>query len=78
VSAVAGASRIRLADVLLGTALGVAPSIVLTLYFVDRVRAVTGDPGPVSYSLLAASICLVLATVVFVWRRFGAWDGGSP
>ena len=37
------------------------------------VRAVIGKPGPVSYSLLAASIFLILAAVAFVWRRFGAW-----
>lgn len=71
VSAVAGASHIRLGNVLLGTALGFAPWILLTLSFVDRVRAVLRDPGLVSYALLAANIGLILAGVLFVWRYFG-------
>jgi phosphatidylserine/phosphatidylglycerophosphate/cardiolipin synthase-like enzyme/uncharacterized membrane protein YdjX (TVP38/TMEM64 family) len=71
VSAVAGASRLPLGALLAGTALGMAPWILLTLTFVDRVRAVLTEPGPVSYSLLAADTALIVAAVLFVWRRFG-------
>jgi phosphatidylserine/phosphatidylglycerophosphate/cardiolipin synthase-like enzyme/uncharacterized membrane protein YdjX (TVP38/TMEM64 family) len=71
VNAVAGASRIPLRDLMLGTAFGMAPWILLTLTFVDRVRAVLSEPGPVSYALLAADAALIAAAVVFVWRRFG-------
>jgi uncharacterized membrane protein YdjX (TVP38/TMEM64 family) len=72
VNAVAGASRVRLGDLMLGTVLGLAPWLLLTLTFVDRVRAALGEPGPVSYALLAADTALIVLAVLFVWRRFGA------
>jgi phosphatidylserine/phosphatidylglycerophosphate/cardiolipin synthase-like enzyme/uncharacterized membrane protein YdjX (TVP38/TMEM64 family) len=72
VNAVAGASRIPLRHLLLGTALGLAPWILLTLTFVDRVRAALSEPGAVSYALLAADTALIVVAVRFVWRRFGA------
>ena len=71
VNAVAGASRIRLSHLMLGTALGLAPWILLTLLFVDRVRAALSDPGPVTYALLAADCALIVVGVLLVWRRFG-------
>jgi phosphatidylserine/phosphatidylglycerophosphate/cardiolipin synthase-like enzyme/uncharacterized membrane protein YdjX (TVP38/TMEM64 family) len=70
VNAVAGASRVRLRDLLLGTALGLLPWILLTLTFVDRVRAALNEPGPVSYSLLAADVAMIVAAALFIWRRF--------
>jgi phosphatidylserine/phosphatidylglycerophosphate/cardiolipin synthase-like enzyme/uncharacterized membrane protein YdjX (TVP38/TMEM64 family) len=72
VNAVAGASRLPLRDLLLGTAVGLVPLILLTLIFVNRVRAALADPGPVSYGLLAADTALIVAALLFVWRRFGA------
>jgi phosphatidylserine/phosphatidylglycerophosphate/cardiolipin synthase-like enzyme/uncharacterized membrane protein YdjX (TVP38/TMEM64 family) len=72
VNAVAGASRIPLSHVLIGTALGMLPWIVLTLTFVNRVRAVLAEPGSVSYALLAADAALIVLAVRFIWRRFGA------
>ena len=71
VSAVAGASRIRLRDFLLGTAIGVAPLIVLVFSFVDRARAAFLDPQPVTYAALAAVTGIIAVGAVFVWRRFG-------
>ncbi len=75
VNAIAGASRIRLRDLMLGTVLGLAPWLLLTLTFVDRVRAVRAEPGPASYALLVADVALVIAAAVFVWRRFAAGRG---
>ena len=72
VNAVAGASRIRLRDFLLGTAIGVAPVIVLAFSFVDRARAAFVDPGPVSYAALAAVTGIIAGGAIVVWRRFGA------
>ena len=72
VNAVAGASRIPLRDLLLGTMLGLAPWILLALTFVNRVRAVLADPGPVTYALLAADAALIVVAVRWIWRRFGA------
>jgi phospholipase D1/2 len=72
VSAVAGASRIRLSDFLLGTAIGVAPIIVLAFSFVDRARAAFLEPGPVTYASLAAVTGIIAVGAVVVWRRFGS------
>ena len=72
VNVVAGASRIPLFQLLLGTALGMTPWILLTLTFVDRVRAALTEPGPVSYALLAVDVALIVIAVLLVWRRFGA------
>ena len=72
VNAVAGASRIRLRDFLLGTALGVAPLVVVAFSFVDRVRAAFVDPGMVTYAALAAVTGIIAAGAIVVWRRFGA------
>jgi phosphatidylserine/phosphatidylglycerophosphate/cardiolipin synthase-like enzyme/uncharacterized membrane protein YdjX (TVP38/TMEM64 family) len=72
VNAVAGASRIPLSDFLLGTAIGVAPMIVLAFSFVDRARAAFLEPGPVTYAALAAVTGIIAAGAVVVWRRFGA------
>jgi phospholipase D1/2 len=72
VSAVAGASRIRLSDFVLGTAIGVAPIIVLAFSFVDRARAAFLEPGPVTYAALAAVTGIIAAGALMVWRRFGA------
>ena len=47
------------------------PWILLTLTFVDRVRAALREAGPVSYALLAADVALIVAAVVYVRRRFG-------
>ena len=69
VNAVAGASHFGLRDFLLGTAIGMAPGIALTVTFVDRVKAALSHPGPVTYALLAAVSAMVAALALFVWRR---------
>jgi phosphatidylserine/phosphatidylglycerophosphate/cardiolipin synthase-like enzyme/uncharacterized membrane protein YdjX (TVP38/TMEM64 family) len=76
-SAVAGASRVRLRDFMLGTALGLVPPIVLALAVVDRVRAALAQPDPVNWSLLGAVMGLIAAAVLLVWRRFGAFASGA-
>ncbi len=71
-SAVAGASHIRLSDFLLGTAIGVAPIIVLAFSLVDRARAAFQEPGPVTYAALAAVTGIIVVGALVVWRRFGS------
>jgi uncharacterized membrane protein YdjX (TVP38/TMEM64 family) len=71
VNAVAGASRIRLRDFLIGTAIGVTPLIVLAFSFVDRARAAFVEPGPVTYAALAAVTGIIALGAIVVWRRFG-------
>lgn len=74
VNAVLGASRIRLRDFLAGTAIGMAPGIIVTVTFVDRVAAAVTEPGVGTYAVVAVFIVLFLATVLYVRRRFGAPD----
>jgi phosphatidylserine/phosphatidylglycerophosphate/cardiolipin synthase-like enzyme/uncharacterized membrane protein YdjX (TVP38/TMEM64 family) len=71
-SAVAGASRIRLREFVLGTLLGTAPLVLIVFSLVNRARAVYLDPGPVTYASLAAAAGIVAAGGLVVWRRFGA------
>lgn len=61
VSPVAGASRVGRSDFLLGTAVGIAPMIVLAVIFVSRVRAVLSEPGPASYFALGAVVVVAAA-----------------
>jgi phosphatidylserine/phosphatidylglycerophosphate/cardiolipin synthase-like enzyme/uncharacterized membrane protein YdjX (TVP38/TMEM64 family) len=72
VSAVAGASSIRLRDFVVGTLLGVAPLVVIIFSLVNRARAVYLEPGPASYASLAAAAGIVAAGGFIVWRRFGS------
>jgi uncharacterized membrane protein YdjX (TVP38/TMEM64 family) len=76
-SAVAGASRIRLRDFMIGTAMGMIPLILFTLAVTDRVRAALAQPGPVNWVLLIAVAVLIGTVVLLVWRRFGAASYGS-
>ena len=71
VNVVAGASRLPFLELLAGTAIGMAPWILLALTFVDRVRAAMREPSTVTYALLAADTALIVVAVLFVWRRFG-------
>jgi uncharacterized membrane protein YdjX (TVP38/TMEM64 family) len=75
-NAVAGASRFRVRDFLLGTAIGMAPVIALIVAFVDRVKSVVLDPGPATYSAAAQIAIVLLAAALFVWHRFGRADVG--
>jgi phospholipase D1/2 len=76
-SVVAGASRVRLRDFMLGTALGIVPPILLALVLVDRVRAALAQPDAVNWSLLGAAAALIATVVLLVWRRFGVTSDGS-
>ena len=61
VSVAAGVADIRLAPYLAGTALGMAPGIVLYALFIDRARAVIADPRPLSWAMLGFAIVLIVA-----------------
>jgi uncharacterized membrane protein YdjX (TVP38/TMEM64 family) len=71
VNVVAGASRIRLRDFLLGTAIGMLPGITVTVMFVDRLSAAIIHPGPGTFVALAAVATVILGAILFAWRRFG-------
>lgn len=78
VNAVVGASHIKLRDFLLGTALGMAPGIAITVIFVDRVTAAVTDPGVGTFLTVAALTGLLVAVAVSVNRRFGQNTAVAP
>lgn len=68
VNLVVGASRIRLRDCLLGTAIGMSPGIIVSASLVDRIAAVARDPGAATYAWLAI-VLLIPITLLWVLRR---------
>ena len=69
VNAVAGASRIRPREFFLGTALGIAPRIALTLLFVDRLDAAISSPGLFTIAALGVIAAAIAALAWRAWRR---------
>lgn len=59
-----GATHIRLRDLLLGTAMGMAPSTVVMALFMEQILAALKAPSPLTYALLALTVVLIGA---------GAW-----
>jgi phospholipase D1/2 len=78
VNAVAGASHVGLREFLLGTAIGMAPGIALTLVFVDRVSAAVARPGRVTFAALAAVAAIGVGAALLVWRRSGRGGAVVP
>jgi phospholipase D1/2 len=68
VNLVVGASRIRLRDCLLGTAIGMSPGIIVSASLVDRIAAVARNPDPKTFALLAL-VLLIPAALWWVLRR---------
>ncbi|MFT4171813.1 MAG: VTT domain-containing protein [Rhodocyclaceae bacterium] len=71
INLVAGASGIRLRDFMLGTLVGMAPGIVLTVAVVDRVAAVVLRPSAGTLALLAAGIAALWLAGRWLRRRVG-------
>jgi phospholipase D1/2 len=63
VNVVAGASQIRLADYLIGTAVGMAPGLVVMSALGHQILLIFTDPSPRHFALLAAAIALWLALI---------------
>jgi phospholipase D1/2 len=62
VNVVAGASHIRARDFLLGTALGMAPGILVTTTFVHQLANAAEEPSAAAFAVLAAAaLAIVLA-----------------
>lgn len=68
VNLVVGASRIRLRDCLLGTAIGMSPGIIVSASLVDRIAAVARNPDPKTFALLAL-VLLIPTGLWWVLRR---------
>lgn len=61
VNMVIGASGVRLRQMLLGTALGMAPGTLLMAFFVEQIVAALRQPGPLTWALLAGTLVLIVA-----------------
>lgn len=59
VNMVAGASHIRLRDLLLGTAIGITPGTLAMVLFVDQITAALRTPTPVTFVLLGLTVLLI-------------------
>lgn len=68
---VSGVARVGRADYLLGTALGMAPGVVLYALFVDRALALLANPHPLAWLLLATALALLVAFALGAraWNR---------
>ena len=71
VSLMSGVARIGRIDTIVGTALGMAPGIVLYAVFVDRARAVLLDPHPLAWAGVAGALALIVAVALAArfWRH---------
>jgi uncharacterized membrane protein YdjX (TVP38/TMEM64 family) len=69
VNMVAGVTHIRLRQLLAGTAIGMAPSTLFMMAFVDSMLAMLRNPGPKSYGLVALTIVLIGAGAL-LFRRW--------
>lgn len=64
VNMVAGASHIRLRDLVLGTAIGMTPGTLAMVVFVDQITAALRSPTPLTFALLGGTVLLI---------AIGAW-----
>ncbi len=68
INIVAGASHIGWRDFLFGTAIGLAPGIIMTSAFVDRAVAAMRHPSPATIALLAA-VVIAIGGIAWLVRR---------
>jgi phospholipase D1/2 len=66
---VVGASRIGFRDFALGTVLGLAPTLGMTVLVAERARLALEHPGAFNVLALAGLVALVVAVAMFVARR---------
>lgn len=59
VNMVAGASHIRLRDLLLGTALGILPATLVMAVFLEQITAALRNPTPLTFALIGVTVMLV-------------------
>ncbi len=69
VNMVAGATRIRLKDFVVGTVIGELPGLIALSIFVDQITQTIESPGPASYAVLAVTAAAILA-IVWILRQW--------
>lgn len=75
VNMVAGASDIRLRDLLLGTAIGMTPGALGLVLFVDQITAALREPTALTFGLLALTVALIAAGAWGLQRWLRKVDG---
>jgi len=70
VNLVAGASKIRFMDFLMGTVLGMSPGIIVITLFEHQIEAAIKDPGPGSFALLAGLAAVILSGILMIKSKF--------
>ena len=74
---VAGASHIRLHHLLLGTAIGMTPSTLAMMVFVDQITAALRNPTPLTFALLGLTVVLLIAGGWGIQRWLRRLDRGE-
>ncbi len=77
VNMVAGASHIRLRDLLLGTAIGITPATLVVAVFVEQITAALRSPTPLTFGLIGLTVVLVAGGVWGLRRWLGASGRGN-
>lgn len=67
VNLMAGASHIRLRDMIIGTVLGMLPGLLALAFFIEQIQAVLKNPGPAAYATLGATVVFIVAALW--WAR---------
>ena len=75
INVVAGASHISLRDFLIGTVLGMAPGIVLTVTFVHHLAEAVRRPSLGAVAVVALVALLLIATALGLQKLFAAREG---
>jgi phosphatidylserine/phosphatidylglycerophosphate/cardiolipin synthase-like enzyme/uncharacterized membrane protein YdjX (TVP38/TMEM64 family) len=77
VNLAAGAARIRLRDLLIGTTLGMLPGVVGAALFADQLLRTVQQPGPWNVAVLALVIVALYLAGRWLERRFAASGEGG-
>jgi phosphatidylserine/phosphatidylglycerophosphate/cardiolipin synthase-like enzyme/uncharacterized membrane protein YdjX (TVP38/TMEM64 family) len=72
VNLVAGSSRVRFRDYLIGTVVGMTPGILALTVFTDRVFAVLRRPDPTNLVILAVAAATLVVAAGWVQRKLSA------
>jgi phospholipase D1/2 len=72
---VAGASHISMRDFLIGTVLGMAPGIVLTVTFVHQLAEAVRRPSLGAVAVLAVVALMLIAMALGLQKLFAAREG---
>lgn len=76
INMVAGASHIRLRDLLLGTAIGMTPATLAMAVFLEQITAALRSPTPLTFALIALTVALVIAGAWGLRRWMRTVEGG--